>query len=256
VLWPEFDVQMVSTSDQWAQFSVAGPRARDTLAALVDAPFDLGPAAFPYMAVAELSVCGGVPARLFRLSFSGELAYEIAVPARFGHAMAQALMQAGASFGIAPYGTEALGVMRIEKGHVVGNELDGRTTAADLGLGRMMSKNKDYVGRVMAERPGLLAPGRQTLVGLSPATGTDRLFSGAHLIPAQAPATAANDAGVVTSVAFSPSLGRWIGLGLLAGGAARLGERMVAVDPVRNGRVEVDVCSPCFVDPQGERLHG
>jgi heterotetrameric sarcosine oxidase alpha subunit len=256
VLWPELDVQIVSTTDRWAQFSVAGPRARDTLAALVDAPFDLGSAAFPYMAVAELTVCGGVAARLFRLSFSGELAYEIAVPARFGHALAQALMQAGASFGIAPYGTEALGVMRIEKGHVAGNELDGRTTAADLGLGRMMSKNKDYVGRVMAERPGLLAPERQTLVGLSPTMRTDRLRAGAHLIPANAPAKAANDAGVVTSVAFSPSLGRWIGLGLLAGGSARLGERIVAVDPVRNGRVEIVVCSACFVDPKGERLHG
>jgi methylglutamate dehydrogenase subunit C len=256
VLWPEFDVQMVSTTDRWAQFAVAGPRARDTLAALVDAPFDLGTAAFPYMAVAELTVCGGVPARLFRLSFSGELGYEIAVPARFGHALAQALMQAGSSFGIAPYGTEALGVMRIEKGHVAGNELDGRTTAADLGLGRMMSGNKDYVGRVMAERPGLLAPDRQTLVGLSAAMPTDRLRAGAHLIPANAVANAANAAGVVTSVAFSPSLDRWIGLGLLAGGAARLGERIVAVDPVRDGRVEIEVCPPCFVDPTGERLHG
>jgi sarcosine oxidase subunit alpha len=146
--------------------------------------------------------------------------------------------------------------MRIEKGHVAGNELDGRTTAADLGLGRMMSKNKDYVGRIMAERPGLLAPGRQTLVGLSPAMKTDRLRAGAHLIPAQARAKATNDAGVVTSAAFSPSLGRWIGLGLLAAGGARLGERIVAVDPVRNGRIEVDVCSTCFVDPKGERLHG
>jgi heterotetrameric sarcosine oxidase alpha subunit len=256
VLWPELDVQMASTTDQWAQFSVAGPRARDTIAALADAPFDLNTVAFPYMAVAELTVCGSVPARLFRLSFSGELAYEIAVPARYGHAMAQALMQAGESFGIAPYGTEALGVMRIEKGHVAGNELDGRTTAADLGLGRMMSKNKDYVGRVMAERPGLLAPERQTLVGLSPAIETDRLHAGAHLILGQVPATAANDAGVVTSVAFSPSLSRWIGLGLLANGGARLGERIVAVDPVRNCRVGVDVCSTCFIDPKGERLHG
>lgn len=128
---------------------------------------------------------GGVSARLFRLSFSGELGYEVAVPARFGHAMAQALMQAGASFGIVPYGTEALGVMRIEKGHIAGSELDGRTTAADLGLGWMMSRNKDYVGRVMAERPGLPAPERQTLVGLSPARGTDRLHAGAHLIASQ-----------------------------------------------------------------------
>src|SRR5215472_6922694 len=136
VLWPEFDVQFVSVTDQWAQFSVAGPRARATLAAIVDAPFDLSNGAFPYMAVAELEVCNGVPARLYRLSFSGELAYEIGVPARYGDALPRALMQAGEPFGIVPYGTEALGVMRIEKGHVAGNELDGRTTADDLGFGR------------------------------------------------------------------------------------------------------------------------
>src|SRR5262249_8854341 len=139
-LWPELDVQFVSTTDQWAQYSVAGPRARDTLAALVDASFDISNAGFPHMAAAELSVCGGVRARLYRLSFSGELAYEIGVPADYGEALAQALMRAGAPFGIAPYGTEALSVMRIEKGHAAGNEIDGRTTAHDLGLGRMMSQ--------------------------------------------------------------------------------------------------------------------
>src|SRR5262249_34670008 len=143
VLWPDLDVAFVSATDQWAQFSVAGPRARDTLATVVDAPFAIDNAAFSYMAVAALTVCGGMPARLYRLSFSGELGYEIAVPARYGDALARALMQAGASFGIAPYGTEALSVMRIEKGHVAGNEIDGRTTAHDLGLGRMMAAKKD-----------------------------------------------------------------------------------------------------------------
>src|SRR6185295_3959777 len=137
VLWPELDVQFVSVSDQWAQFSVAGPHARDTIAKTVDAPFDLSNEAFPYMAAGELTIAGGTPARLFRLSFSGELAYEIAVPARYGDALARRLMEAGAPYGITPYGTEALGVMRIEKGHFAGNEIDGRTTAADLGAGRM-----------------------------------------------------------------------------------------------------------------------
>jgi sarcosine oxidase subunit alpha len=255
VLWPEFDVQFVSATDQWAQFSVAGPRARDTLAALVDAPFDLSNAAFPYMAVAELTVCGGVPARLFRLSFSGELAYEIAVPSWCGGALAQALMESGRSFGIAPYGTEALGVMRIEKGHVSGNELDGRTTAADLGLGRLMSTKKDFVGRVMAERPALLDPGRSALVGIKPKRKDDRLRAGAHIVAIGAPATAANNQGIVTSVAFSPSLDHWIGLGFVARGPQRLGERMLAADPVRNAVVDVEICRPCFVDPEGARLH-
>jgi sarcosine oxidase subunit alpha len=254
VLWPGLDVQLVSVTDQWAQFSVAGPRARDTLQALVDRPADVSNAALPYMAVTELSLCGGVPARLYRLSFSGELAYEIGVPARFGDALADALMAAGAPFGIAPYGTEALGVMRIEKGHAAGNEIDGRTTARDLGFGRMMFSGKDFIGRVMAGRPALLDPERPTLVGVKPADAAQRIRAGAHLIPLRAAATAANDQGVVTSAAFSPSLGHWIGLALVARGPQRIGETICATDPVRNGSVEVEVCAPCFVDPEGGRL--
>jgi heterotetrameric sarcosine oxidase alpha subunit len=254
VLWPELDVQFVSVTDQWAQFSVAGPNARRSLQAVVDPQFDIGNAALSYMGVAEVTVCGGVPARLYRISFSGELAYEIGVPARYGDAMARVLMEAGAPFGMVPYGTEALGVMRIEKGHVAGNELDGRTTARDLGLGRMMSSKKDYIGRVLAGRPALLDPERLAVVGLQPADRSLRLRAGAHLLPVGSELRAENDEGVVTSVAFSPSLGSWIGLGLLRRGPERLGQRMRAADPVRNNTVEVEICAPCFVDPQGERL--
>jgi glycine cleavage system aminomethyltransferase T len=256
VLWPQLDVQLVSATDQWAQLSVAGPRARDTLAALVDPPFDIGNAAFPPLAVAELTVCGGIAARLYRISYSGELAYELGVPARYGEALAGALMQAGAPFGIAPYGTEALGVMRIEKGHVAGNEIDGRTTARDLGLGRMMSKKKDYIGRVLAEREALVDSERPHFVGLKPVDPPARLRAGAHLVRRDATMTAENDEGVITSVAFSPACGHWIGLGLLVRGPDRIGERVVAADPVRSGNVEVEVCSPCFLDPAGERMHG
>jgi len=208
------------------------------------------------MAARGCTVAGGVPARLYRLSFSGELAYEIGVPARYGASLADVLMRAGEPHGIAPYGTEALAVMRIEKGHVAGNELDGRTTAQDLGLGRMVSDKKDFIGRVMARRPALVAPDRMTLVGLKPVDRTRRLRAGAHLVPRRDAADAAHDEGVVTSVAFSPSLGHWIGLGLLARGPQRRGERVWAADPVRNGMVEVEACAPCFIDPSGERLRG
>jgi len=252
VLWPELDVQLAAVTDQWAQLSVAGPRARDTLEALVDRPGDISDAAFPHLAVAEITVCGGVPARLYRLSYSGELAYEIGVPARYGDALAEALMAAGAPFGIAPYGTEALGVMRIEKGHAAGNEIDGRTTARDLGF--PMSKAKDFIGRVMAGRPALRDPERPILVGIKPVDAAQRLRAGAHLIPQRAAAIAANDQGVVTSVAFSPSLGHWIGLALLARGAERIGETVCAADPLRDNHVDVEVCRPCFIDPEGERL--
>ena len=256
MLWPDLDVQMASCSDQWAQVSVAGPNARHVVAKLVDDGFDVSNQAFPYMAAAELRMLDGVAARLFRLSFSGELAYEIAVPARYGEALAQALMQAGAGFDITPYGTEALGVMRIEKGHIGGNEIDGRTTAADLGLAKMMSRKKDYIGRVLAERPALIAPGRMQLVGLKPVEAGARLRAGAHILPLGAAPHAINDEGVITSVAFSPTLQSWIGLGLVKSGAARVGQHVRAYDPVRNGDVEVEIGPPCFLDAKGERLHG
>jgi sarcosine oxidase subunit alpha len=184
------------------------------------------------------------------------MAYELSVPARYGDAAIRAIMAAGEEFNIVPYGTEALGVMRIEKGHVAGSELNGQLTARDLGLGRMMSKKKDYIGRVLAERPALLAPDRPMLVGFQPVNRAARLRAGAHFIPVGAAATAANDEGYMTSVAFSPMLGHWIGLGVIKHGPERIGQRVRAYDPVRNGDVEVEICSPVFFDPEGARLDG
>jgi sarcosine oxidase subunit alpha len=254
VLWPELDVQTVSVTEQWAQYAVAGPRARDVLQAVVDSAHDISNAAFPYLACGEVTACGGIPARLYRLSFSGELAYEIGVPAPFGDGLVRAILEAGAAYGIAPYGTEALGVLRIEKGHPAGGELNGQTTAHDLGMGKMLSTKKDFIGRFMAQRPALTDPARPTLVGLRPLDREQRLRAGAHLLPKDAAPVAANDQGYVTSVAFSPSLGHWIGLGLLAHGPERHGEIVRAFDPVRRGDVLVEVRPPCFIDPEGERL--
>jgi sarcosine oxidase subunit alpha len=250
-LRPELDVAMISVTDQWAQIAVAGPDSRETLRGIVDPDYDISNEAFAYMAAGPVTICGGVPARLFRLSFSGELAYELAVPARYGNALAEKLAAAGA----VPYGTEALGVMRIEKGHPAGNELNGQTTAHDLGLAKLLSKKKDFVGRALASRPVLTDPARPTLIGLRPVAKTERLRAGAHLLPQNADATAANDQGYVTSVAFSPTLGHWIGLGLLANGPARLDETIRIYDPIRNGDTLAEVVSPVFYDPEGARLH-
>ncbi len=254
VLWPDLDVQFVSVTDQWGQLAIAGPRARDVLSRIVAA--DLADAAFPYMAAAEVSLADGTGARLFRISFSGERAYELAVPARIAGRVARQVMAAGQEYGITAYGIEAMGVMRIEKGHVAGNEINGQTTAIDLGLGRMIAPGKDCIGAVMAARPGLADPARPRLIGLRPVNRADRLQAGAHFIPEGAPASIANDQGFVSSVAFSPSLGSWIGLGFLARGAERIGERVRAVDPIRDGDVLVEVCNPVFVDPDGARLRG
>lgn len=254
-LWPGLDVQMVSVTEQWAQYAVAGPRARQVLRKIVDPQHDIADAAFPFMAARPLTICGGARARLFRISFSGELAYELAVPARHGAALIAALMQAGAPLGLAPYGTEALSVLRIEKGHAAGNELNGQTTARDLGLGRMMSTKKDYVGRVLAGRPALVDPDRPMLTGFRPVNPTDRLRSGAQFFVPGAPIAPENAQGHMTSVCFSPTLGHWIGLGLLRRGPERFGQRVRAYDPLRGHDFEVEACSPVFVDPEGARLH-
>jgi methylglutamate dehydrogenase subunit C len=234
VLWPELDVQMISVTEQWSQYAVAGPRARSVLEKLVDRQFDISNTAFPFLAAAPITVAGGVPARLFRISFSGELAYELAVPARHGDAAIRALMHAGREFDLAPYGTEALSVLRIEKGHAAGNELNGQTTARDLGLGRMMSGKKDYIGRVLAGRAALSDPDRPALVGFIPADEKKRLHAGAHFF-AQGAAIAPDQVeGHMTSVCFSPARRHWIGLGLLKRGPVRLGELIRGI--CRSGR--------------------
>jgi sarcosine oxidase subunit alpha len=254
VLWPDLDVQATSVTEQWSTYAVAGPRSR----ALVQKVFenvDLANDVFPFMGARETS-WRNMPARIYRLSFSGELAYEVSVPATKGDALIRELFAAGQTLGVTPYGTEALGVMRIEKGHAAGNELTGQTTAADLGMGRMMSRKKDFIGRVMAMRPGLVAADRPALIGLKPADSRQRIRAGGHLLNPGTAAVAANDMGYVTSAAFSPTLGHAIALGLLAHGPDRHGETVIVHDPVRGGDVEAIVCNPVFVDPEGVRVRG
>ncbi len=255
-LWPELDVHLISATEQWAQYAVAGPNARRLLETVVDAPFDISNEGFAFMACAELSVCNGTPARLFRISFSGELAYEIAVPARYGHALMDALMQAGQPYNVMPYGTEALGVMRIEKGHAAGNELNGQTTAANLGLGRMVSAKKDCIGNVLSKRPAMNPDNPIELVGFVPLDANASLNAGAHFIRPNGEPNLASDEGWMTSVAWSPSLNGSIGLGFIQNGSQRLGETVIAADLLRSKHTEVKIVSPHFVDPDGERLRG
>lgn len=252
-LWPELDVQVISATEQWAQYAVAGPKCRDLLRKIVDPEFDISDAAFPFLQVGKIKVCGGIKARLYRLSFSGERAFEIGVPARYGDALLRRLMQAGEEFGVCPYGAEALAVMRIEKGHISGPELNGTTTPRDLGLGGMVSKKKDFIGCVLGERAGLVDPARPTLVGFRPVNRSARLRSGAHLFQTDSQTSPANDQGHLTSVAYSPTLGHWIGLGLIKGGPKRIGEIVRAYDPIRNGDELVEIVSPAFVDPEGAK---
>ena len=250
-LWPDLDVQLISTTEAWAQFSVAGPNARKLLEKLVDQ--DISDAAFPYMACGAITV-GGLRARLFRISFSGELAYEIAVPTRYGDAMIRALLAAGREYDAVVYGTEALGVMRVEKGHVAGNELNGQSTALNMGLGKMVSRKKDAIGVVLSQREGMVRADGLRIVGVKPVDPAQALTAGSHFLALGAPATAAEDGGWLTSVVHSPHLGHAIALGYLKNGAARLGERLRTVNLLAGTEVEVEIVSPHFFDPEGERL--
>ena len=253
-IWPDMDVALISTTDQYAQFAVAGPKSRQLLERLVDR-FDLSNEAFPFMAAAELTICDGIPARLFRISFSGEMAYELAVPTRYGDALARVLMEAGNDLGVTPYGLEALNVMRIEKGHPTGNELNGQTSAHHLGLGRMVSSKKEFIGSVMAQREALVDPDGLRLVGLKPVNPADSLTSGAHFLAPGAPSRATHDQGYMTSVCYSPVLASSIGLGFVKDGANRMGEILRAADFVRGSEIEVEITLAHFVDPEGARLH-
>jgi heterotetrameric sarcosine oxidase alpha subunit len=253
-LFPDMDVQLISTTEAWAQYAVAGPNSRRLLQKVVDAEHDITNDAFPFMGCANITICGGLRARLFRISFSGELAFEIAVPARYGDALMRRLMAEGEEFGVVPYGTEALGVMRIEKGHAAGNELNGTTTALNLGMDRMVSKAKDSIGAKLSEREGLNTPDALMQVGIKPLDPSQKITAGGHLMKAEGPVDAAHDQGYVTSVAYSPTLETMIGLAFLKEGGTRTGERMRLVSPLTNLTVDVEIVSAHFVDPEGERV--
>ncbi|MBO9468028.1 sarcosine oxidase subunit alpha family protein [Tropicibacter sp. R15_0] len=252
-LCPDLDVQLISTTDAWAQYAVAGPNSRKLLQKIVDPEFDISNAAFPFMGCAEITVCGGIRARLFRISFSGELAYEIAVPTRYGESLIEVLMQAGAEFDVTPYGTEALGVLRIEKGHAAGNELNGQTAAAHLGMARMVSTKKDSIGAVMTRRSELAKDDGLRLVGFE-SMGAEILPAGSHLFADGAAQEPANDQGWLTSACYSPHLGKHIALGYLARGSDRIGEVVDAANPVEGKTLKARVVSAHFIDPEGARL--
>jgi heterotetrameric sarcosine oxidase alpha subunit len=254
VVWPELRVQATSVTEQWAAMALAGPHARRVLERVVD-DIDVSDAALPFMGVREGRVAG-IPARVFRISFSGELAYEINVPADYGAPAWEALMEAGRSLGIVAYGTEAMAAMRIEKGHVAGAELDGRTTPFDLGMGRLVRTEKDFIGRRSLDRPALQDPNRKRLVGLVPVDGLTRVGAGAALVLDPTAPSPVAMLGHVTSVTYSPTLGHPIALALLARGLERKGERLVAASPIKGESVPVTVVDPVFVDPQGRRLRG
>jgi glycine cleavage system aminomethyltransferase T len=253
--WPGLDVHAVSVTEQWAAAALSGPKSRQVLAALVD--IDVGNEALPFLAVARCSVAtaaGSVPARVFRMSYSGELAYELHVPADRGRAMWEAVLEAGAAFGLMPYGTEAMNTLRIEKGHVVvGAEIDGRTTAGDLGMARLVNAGKWCIGKPLLARAALNAPDRWQLVGLRALNG-ERIPRGAKIVAEPAHRSPHPMLGHVTSWCDSPNVGASIGLALVSAGRSRHRETLWALSPLAEAKVQVSVGPPVFIDPDGARL--
>ncbi|HUG62690.1 MAG TPA: glycine cleavage T C-terminal barrel domain-containing protein, partial [Methylomirabilota bacterium] len=252
--WPHLDVWITSTTEQYAVIAVQGPKAREVIAPLVEG-VDLSAEAFPHMSVAE-GRFGGVSCRLFRVSFTGELGFEINVPADYGLAAWEAVMGAGAAFGITPYGTEAMHVARAEKGYIiVGQETDGTATPDDVGLGWAIGKAKpDFVGKRALSRPAMAAPDRKQLVGLLTADPAAVLEEGAQVLATETYSVPAPMIGHVTSSYRSPTLDRSIALAMVKGGRARIGETLHVPMPGRT--IAVTVTAPVFYDPKGARLDG
>ena len=250
-LRPDWDVALVSVTDHWAQFAVAGPKSTALLEGMIDT--DL--AKLPFMGMCTARI-GGVPGRVFRISFSGEIGFEIAVPSPFGAALATRLAEAATALGGGLYGMEALNVLRIEKGFITHAEIHGRVTAADIGMARMISDAKDCIGKEMARRPVLISDDREQLVGLRPAGAAKRFFAGSHIVAPEAEAVAVNDQGYVTSVCYSPTLGDMIGLGFVKSGRNRIGETVRVVDQLRGFDTLCEICAPVFFDPDGGRMRG
>jgi len=252
--YPQMDVRITNLTTAWATLAVTGPRARAVLARL-DTSIATAPAALPHMAVAEGTV-GGAPARIARVSFTGELSFEISVPAGYGAALWRHLMDLGAAEGIAPFGLEALMILRMEKGYIlIGVDTDGNTEPQDLGLtGPLRSKQVDFVGRRSLLRPISRRTDRLELVGLA-VEGDAPLPPGAHAL-APGPDRALRSLGYVSSSAMSPALGHPVALGLIEGGRARQQEGQVLDFVSRGARYRARVVAPTFYDPEGKRLHG
>lgn len=251
--WPDMKVYLTTVTDHWSTTALAGPKSRAVLESLCpDVDFD--DAAFPFMSYREGTVAG-VPARLMRISFSGERAYEINVPSDQALAVWQAIHEAGQPFGICPYGTEAMHVLRAEKGFIiVGQDTDGSVTPVDLGMEGMVSKAKDFLGRRSLFRSDTRRPDRKQLVGLLSDDPQFVLPEGAQILAGEPGPIPSPMQGHVTSSYASPALGRSIALALVKGGLSRHGERIHVA--MRDGRsVTAVICSPVFYDPKAERQH-
>ncbi len=252
--WTQYRVFVTPVTEQWAQFAIAGPKARNLLKKL-EPNFDFSNEALPHMSFVEGKL-GSYPIRLFRISFSGELSYEVATPSNLGRGLWNEILAAGAEFGLEAYGTEALHVLRAEKGYiVVGDETDGTTTPIDVGLDGLVSKKKaDFIGKRSLEQSFLKGPDRKQLVGLLTEDPSEVLPDGAYAVRQVKDKPPMDMIGQVTSSYMSPTLGRSIAMALIQNGRSRMGETISFPLP-GNKVVKARITDTVFYDKEGAKLN-
>jgi len=252
VVWPELDVNVLSTTEQWAGAALAGPNSRNLLGKLFP-NITVSNEALPFMGYKEANLFD-VPAKIFRISFSGELAYEINVESGYGIFMWEKIMELGKEMNIEPYGTEALSTLRIEMGHVAGSEIDGRVIASDLSLEGMLSKKKDFIGKRSLNREAFLNPNREKIVGVVPIDKKSMIPEGSHLV-SDANAQLPNPKlGHISASCWSVEYNNPFSLAILKDGKKRVGEKLFALSPLKDKNIEVEIVSSHYVDPKGERV--
>ena len=252
IVWPELNVNVVSTTEQWAGAAIAGPKSRDMLSKLYP-DLDVSNDALPFMGYKEAEFFG-VPSRIFRISFSGELAYEINVKSDHGMFMWEKMMEVGKEFGNQPYGTEALSTLRIEMGHVAGPELDGRTIPSDVSLNGLVSKKKDFIGKNSLGREAFNVESRQKIVGLIPIDRKSSIPEGSHIVQDQNAKLPNPKLGHVSSSCWSVENNNPFSLAIMKDGKNMIGKKFFAVSPLKNKSIEVEVISSHYVDPEGKRV--
>ena len=252
IVWPELNVNVVSTTEQWAGAALAGPKSRDVLSKLFP-NVDVSNEALPFMGYLEADLFG-IPSRIFRISFSGELAYEINVESNYGLFMWEKMMELGKEYAIQPYGTEALSTLRIEMGHVAGPELDGRTIPYDVSLDGMVSKKKDFIGKRSLSKLAFNQTDRQKIVGLIPTDRKTSIPEGSHLVKEKDAKLPNPKLGHVSSSCWSVENNNPFSLAILKDGNNMIGKKLFAVSPLKNKSIEVEVISSHYVDHEGKRV--
>ena len=252
LVWPELNVNVVSSTEQWAGAAIAGPKSRDVLKKLFP-DLDVSNEGLPFMGYMEGKLFG-VDAKIYRISFSGELAYEVNVESDNGNFMWEKIIEAGKEFNIQPYGTEALSTLRIEMGHVAGSELDGRTIPYDNSLEGLVSKKKDFIGKRSLIKKAFTASDRQKIVGVVPLDKKTSIPEGSYIVKDAKAKLPNPKLGHVSASCWSVEYDNPFSLAIIKDGKNMIGQKLYALSPLKNKTIPVEIVSSHYVDPKGERV--